>query len=35
MIVAPLPGTPALSAASARVWLDRRAPEVVPKAPAP
>jgi len=31
----PLPGTPALSAASARVWLDRRTPEVVPKAPAP
>ena len=31
----PLPGTPAFAAASARVWLDRRAPEAVPKAPAP
>jgi membrane peptidoglycan carboxypeptidase len=31
----PLPGTPALAAASARVWLDRRAPEAVPKASAP
>ena len=31
----PLPGTPALAAASARVWLDRRGPEAVPKAPAP
>jgi cell division protein FtsI (penicillin-binding protein 3) len=30
----PLPGTPALAAASARVWLDRRAPEAVPKASA-
>jgi len=31
----PLPGTPALAAASARVWLDRRAPEAGPKAPDP
>ena len=31
----PLPGTPALAAASARVWLDRRAPDDVPKASAP
>jgi membrane peptidoglycan carboxypeptidase len=29
----PLPGTPVLAAVSARVWLDRRAPEAVPKAP--
>jgi stage V sporulation protein D (sporulation-specific penicillin-binding protein) len=27
----PLPGTPVLSAVSARVWLDRRSPETVPK----
>jgi len=31
----PLPGTPAIAAASARVWLDRRAPEAGPKAPDP
>jgi membrane peptidoglycan carboxypeptidase len=31
----PLPGTPAFASPSARVWLDRRAPEAVPKAPAP
>ena len=29
----PLPGTPVVAAVSARVWLDRRAPEAVPKAP--
>jgi membrane peptidoglycan carboxypeptidase len=28
----PLPGTPVVAAVSARVWLDRRAPEAVPKA---
>jgi cell division protein FtsI/penicillin-binding protein 2 len=28
----PLPGTPVVAAASARVWLDRRAPDAVPKA---
>jgi hypothetical protein len=28
----PLPGTPVVAAASARVWLDRRTPEAVPKA---
>ena len=27
----PLPGTPVVAAVSARVWLDRRAPEAVPK----
>jgi cell division protein FtsI (penicillin-binding protein 3) len=28
----PLPGTPVVAVVSARVWLDRRAPEAVPKA---
>jgi beta-lactam-binding protein with PASTA domain len=28
----PLPGSPVLSAVSARVWLDRRPPELAPKA---
>ena len=28
----PLPGTPVVAAESARVWLDRRTPEAVPKA---
>ena len=28
----PLPGTPVVAAIAARVWLDRRAPEAVPKA---
>jgi cell division protein FtsI (penicillin-binding protein 3) len=28
----PLPGTPVVAAISARVWLDRRTPEAVPKA---
>jgi len=28
----PLPGTPVVAAVSARVWLDRRMSEAVPKA---